>query len=128
MWYDDSGDILKIVVNMTLEEYLNEIDYVYLGENSLSEAGFIHASTLDQFFDVSKRFSDDKLKRLILIIETEKLEPVVKFEAAKNGLLYPHIYGRINIESIIEVMNYTKDESGIFMPSDDYLKHLEKNK
>ena len=65
---------------MTLEEYLNEIDYVYLGENSLSEAGFIHASTLDQFFDVSKRFSDDKLKRLILIIETEKLEPVVKFE------------------------------------------------
>lgn len=114
---------MHIVVNMKMEDYLKEIDYTYIGESYLTDEGFIHASTIKQFYEVSRRFNEDQHKRVIIIIDVDKLEPVVKYEEAKNGLLYPHIYGKINIESVVEVMTYEKDENNQFAPQKEYLKY-----
>ena len=115
---------MYIIVNMKLEDYLSEIDYTYLGERYLTEAGFIHASTPKQFFKVSTRFMNEKMKLICLVIDTNKLESTIKFEQASDKDYYPHIYGRINVEAVYEVFTYENDEKGLFLPPKGYEKYF----
>ena len=71
---------------------------------TLEQEGFIHCSAdeaqesgdLDRFY----RGIEDTL--VLLVIDPEKLDAEVRYEPA-DGLLFPHVYGPIPIEAVIEV-------------------------
>ena len=71
---------------------------------SLELEGFIHCSEAQQVDGVLKRYYQGKKNLLELVIDTEKLESPLKYELAPSvNENFPHIYGPINLDAIIEV-------------------------
>jgi uncharacterized protein (DUF952 family) len=67
--------------------------------------GFIHCSTEEQVAGVLDRFYKGQTGLVKLKIEKVKLERPLLFELATDlDELFPHIYGALNIESVVEVI------------------------
>jgi uncharacterized protein (DUF952 family) len=71
--------------------------------DSLATEGFIHCSYQSQLEDVLKRYYRGVEKVLILTIETDKLFSKLVKEPSTNDELFPHIYGRLNINAVVGV-------------------------
>lgn len=85
--------------------------------SSLEDVGFIHCSTPDQTIDIANRHFTNFDNVVLLIIDTEKVIPEVRFEKALSGRpgLFPHIYGALNTDSVIEVLVLKKNNEGKFI-------------
>ena len=90
--------IYHIVLPAVWEKFKDEKFYE---AESLASEGFIHCSFADQLEAVLERYYKDAEKVLILTIDTEKLTSKLVEEPSTNNEIYPHIYGQINLESVI---------------------------
>ncbi|HRH40425.1 MAG TPA: DUF952 domain-containing protein [Pyrinomonadaceae bacterium] len=79
----------------------NEKDF-YEAE-SLQTEGFIHCSFAEQIEGVLGRYYQGVEKVLILTIDSEKLTSKLVNEPSTNNEIYPHIYGQINRDAIVEI-------------------------
>lgn len=70
---------------------------------SLATEKFIHCSYAEQLEGVLRRYYKNAQKVLILTLETEKLTSALVAEPSTGGEIYPHIYGAINAEAIVEI-------------------------
>ena len=73
---------------------------------TLAEEGFIHASRADQVQGVRDAFYADVVEPLVLlVIDTERLTSPVVEEPPAEGIdeTFPHVYGPINADAVIEV-------------------------
>ena len=70
---------------------------------SLALEGFIHCSYPSQIEAVLKRYYRGVEKVLILKIDTEKVLAKLVKEPSTNNELYPHIYGRLNHNAVVDV-------------------------
>ncbi|MEI6151376.1 MAG: DUF952 domain-containing protein [Chitinophagia bacterium] len=67
--------------------------------------GFIHCSVEKQISGVLERFYKGQTGLVKLKIEKEKVQRPVLFELAEDlDELFPHIYGPLNIDSVVEVI------------------------
>lgn len=69
------------------------------------QEGFIHATKGEDFLrKVANRVYTDFTDELyVLVINEERVQSEVKYEMAKDGNLYPHIYGELNQDAIQEI-------------------------
>ena len=71
---------------------------------SLALEGFVHCCKADQLAGVIDRFFSTVLKIVVLRINESKLDKEVVYEAPaeapNSGLLFPHYYGALPIESV----------------------------
>ena len=79
---------------------------------SLSTEGFIHCSYPAQLEGVLKRYFSNVDKVLILKIDTDKLLAKLVKEPSTNNEIYPHIYGRLNHNAVVEVQERVLREAG----------------
>ena len=70
---------------------------------SLKIEGFIHCSTKEQVAGVLERYFKGIHELVLLHLAVEKLQSELKYEVATDGELFPHIFGTINKDAIIEV-------------------------
>lgn len=70
---------------------------------SLHTEGFIHCSFAEQIKGVLRRYYKGVAKVLILTIDPEKLTSKLVNEPSTNNEIYPHIYGQINRDAIVEI-------------------------
>ena len=70
---------------------------------SLQTEGFIHCSFADQLAGVLQRYYSGAEKVFVLEIEPEKLTSELVNEPSTNDEIYPHIYGKINRDAIIDI-------------------------
>lgn len=77
----------------------------YRGD-TLDSQGFIHCSTIDQIDEVAQYLFKGKENLLLLEIDETKVKPEIKYEDAGNGKLYPHIYGQLNIDAVVNVQDF----------------------
>ena len=73
---------------------------------TLAEEGFIHASREDQWQGVRDAFYPDVVEPLVLlVIDTERLSSPVVEESPAEGVAetFPHVYGPINADAVVEV-------------------------
>ena len=75
---------------------------------SLESEGFIHCSFKHQINGVLERYFREQTDLMLLIIDSEKLINDLKVEEAPIGESFPHIYGPINKNAIIEVKEWVK--------------------
>lgn len=68
---------------------------------SLETEGFIHCSYEHQLEGVLKRYFTGRDKVVVLAIDTDKLLPKLIEEPSTGGEIYPHIYGRLNINAVV---------------------------
>lgn len=82
---------------------------------SLDAQGFIHCSSGDQLEDTANRLFAGKQEVLLLVIDVSSLRPQVKYEMDEDsGLKYPHIYGPLNTNAIIDKIDIHVEEDGEF--------------
>ena len=72
--------------------------------DSLLTDGFVHFSLLEQVIGVTYFiFGNSKETVLLLEVDEKKLKPRVVHEDLKGHGRYPHVYGPINLDSVVNV-------------------------
>ena len=92
-----------LVYHIVLPEVWAAFDTDLYRAPSLEAEGFIHCSFPSQVPDVLKRYYGRVARVVILKIETDKLYSKLVEEPSTNNDIYPHIYGRINRNAIVDV-------------------------
>ncbi len=89
---------------VTLPDWQKALELGFYEAPSLLTEGFIHASKKEQVEAVIKRYYANDKDLLVLHIDEGKLEAVHIFELAPSvNEEFPHIYGRINLDAVVEV-------------------------
>jgi uncharacterized protein (DUF952 family) len=73
--------------------------------SSLHIEGFIHCSKAEQVAGVLERYYRGKTDLVTIVIDTSKLSNKLVYELAPSvNQEFPHIYGAINLDAVMEVM------------------------
>lgn len=73
---------------------------------SLEAEGFIHCSQDHQVAGVLERYFAGKTNIVKLVIESDKLTSKYVFDWSKSTAdTFPHVYGPINIDAVVDVIN-----------------------
>ena len=73
--------------------------------SSLADEGFIHCSQdQDQMLRVANRLFTGQANVIALQVDTELLTSPLKREPSRSGEVYPHIYGPLNTDAVIEAL------------------------
>jgi uncharacterized protein (DUF952 family) len=73
---------------------------------SLDAEGFIHCSTEAQVDGTLERFFEGQTNLVKLVINPAKLLHDLKYEFAPSlNTAFPHVYGVINLDAVIEVVD-----------------------
>jgi uncharacterized protein (DUF952 family) len=86
----------------------------YRGD-TLDTEGFIHCSTAAQMIGSANRFFKGQQDLVILVIDRDLVQPVVRDEGAEANNLFPHIYGALNIEAVVQAINFSAAADGLFI-------------
>jgi len=71
---------------------------------SLYTEGFIHSSKKEQVAGVLERYYKNVTDLLMLHIDESKLTSPLRYELAPSiNESFPHIYGKLNIDAVVEV-------------------------
>jgi len=84
--------------------------------DSLTSEGFIHCSKVNQIMRVANSFFTNLPGLVILVIDPSRLKPEVRWEAGtdKADELFPHIYGPLNLEAVVRVLDFEPGPDGMF--------------
>ena len=85
------------------EEWVNfKKKKLFSGNNLDKRSGYIHLSSKDQLRKTIEIYFKEK-KIVILKIETKKLKKKIVWEISRGGEKFPHLYDKLNIESVVGV-------------------------
>jgi uncharacterized protein (DUF952 family) len=83
--------------------------------DSLAAEGFIHCSTAAQVIGSANRFFKDRENLVILSIDPDRVSSEIRYEGVESNNLFPHIYGELNINAVLQVTDLEADADGIFV-------------
>jgi uncharacterized protein (DUF952 family) len=87
---------------------------------SLENEGFIHCSKKEQILDTANNYFRGHQDLILLCIAPEKLQSNLKYEdpsgkhSSNDFGLFPHVYGPINPESVLNAVLFPCDSEGKF--------------
>lgn len=82
---------------------------------SVEKEGFIHCSTGEQIQDTANRLFKGKRRVLLLVINATLVEPEIKYEKDEaTGELFPHIYGPLNPDAVVDRIRLVPEKDGSF--------------
>ncbi len=95
------------------------------GEEEIARAGCVHCSSVAFLWRVAPNFRSIDEPLVLLCIDETKLEAEVRYEDDGNyGRTYPHIYGLVNNDAVIDVLPYLKDSDGNYIKNPQFA-HIE---
>lgn len=82
--------------------------------------GFIHCSTQAQVIQVANARFRGRLGLVLLSIDTDKVKAEIVYENLEGGQqLFPHIYGELNRDAVVQVSAFVPGGDGSFvLPSE----------
>lgn len=83
--------------------------------DSLSTEGFIHCSTREQVLRTANALFTGQSGLVLLEVDTTKVEPEIRYEAAPNGEIFPHIYGPLDARAVVRVYDFPVSPDGTFV-------------
>ena len=86
--------------------------------DTLATEGFIHCSTPQQTLWVANGRFVGRTDLLLLCIDADRLSAELRYEESEINQQFPHIYGPLNLQAIVDVVPFPPDADGRFeMPS-----------
>jgi uncharacterized protein (DUF952 family) len=77
--------------------------------------GFVHCSTSDQVVKVADLRFRGQPGLVLLCIDTDKVRAEIRYENLEGGReLFPHIYGEINTDAVVQVVEFEPGADGYF--------------
>ena len=92
--------------------------------SSLRDEGFIHCSTIAQVIDTANRFYRGQDDLILLFIDESRLKAELKYEAPtkdrgeSSGELFPHLYGELNVDAVVRIVELPCEVDGSFQLPD----------
>ncbi len=92
----------------------------YDGTEDDKRDGFIHFSTADQIAESARRHRAGQLGLVLVEVDAERLGARVRWEPARNGQLFPHLYGPLDPAEAASVLPLSIGPEGshVFPPLD----------
>jgi uncharacterized protein (DUF952 family) len=86
---------------------------------SLAASGFIHFSAPGQVLEVANRLFRGQSGLVLLCVDPARLRNEVRYENTEGGQeLFPHGYGPVNLDAVVDVVEFPCDPDGTFrMPA-----------
>ncbi len=90
---------------------------------SLATDGFIHGSTIKQVVPVADKYYKGQAGLVLLEIDPKRLTSELKWEpptgggpppGVPEGDAFPHIYGPINLDAVVQVLDFEPGGNGEF--------------
>jgi uncharacterized protein (DUF952 family) len=87
---------------------------------SLAAEGFIHCSTVAQALDTANIFYRGQTDLLLLCIDASQLTSPLSYESpaaagdARPRARFPHIYGPLNLDAVVDVIEFPCGADGSF--------------
>ncbi len=82
---------------------------------TLASEGFIHCSKPDQVVEVANRLFRGQKGLVLLCINTRRVGPEIVYENLESGRdLFPHIYGLLNLDAVVNVVSFEPEKAGRF--------------
>ena len=92
-----------------------------LRPESLTSAGFIHLSTPEQVHLPANRLFHGREDLVLLHIDTSRLDSPIRWELGvptdPESMLFPHLYGALPVDAVINVTSYLPSADGTFPPA-----------
>ncbi len=86
----------------------------YYESETLSEEKFIHLSTFEQINGTLSNYFTGINRLFLLHIDASKLTSNLVFEDLfETGIAFPHLYGRLNKDAVVEVQELLANEDGV---------------
>ena len=109
---------MKIFHIVGREEWLNAKKKGSYHPESLEKEGFIHCSKADQLLGVANSFYKGIDHLIILRIDTSLIKIEIKMEppleAPMSSILFPHLYGELNLDCVEKEIEFPHSEDGSF--------------
>lgn len=94
---------------------------IYRGD-TLDAEGFIHFSKPDQVVRVANARFKGHSGLMLVLVDDEKLTAELRYEAPyeggqmiESGEVFPHLYGPLNLDAVIHVMEFEPQDDGTFV-------------
>ena len=82
---------------------------------TLEEVGFIHASTAQQVSRVADAIYPGVHGLVLLVIDRQRVRAPIREEGLQPGAeRFPHIYGPLNLDAVIQVLPFEPGPDGRF--------------
>lgn len=103
-----------MILHITHQDHWQQAQQIeiYQAESLITE-GFIHCSQPEQVVWVANRFYRGQSSLVLLCIDPDLVEAEIKYETADEQL-FPHIYGAINLDAIVDVLDFPPNPDGSF--------------
>ena len=82
--------------------------------DSLAGEGFMHSSAPRQAVGVANRLFRGRHDLVLLVIDPARVQAAIKHEPAGDGETYPHVYGPLNTDAVVQVLPFPPDSDGGF--------------
>ncbi len=84
--------------------------------DSLAGQGFIHCSKVDQILRVANMLYRGQKGMVLLVIDPLRLVSTLRWEPGEDlrEALFPHVYGPINLDAVVEVLDFEPGPNGLF--------------
>ena len=97
------------------EWVLAEREDIYAGSAKDREDHFIHFSTAEQVMDTLKRHFADAGELVLVAVDPATLGEALKYEPARGGALFPHLYAALPVTSVKWVKPIRLGADGAFL-------------
>lgn len=99
----------------TYKAWVNAVEKGTYKPDSLQREGFIHCSTRKQVVGVANSAFHGEHGLVLLCIDSDLVEPKIVYEDCYDtGQKFPHIYGPLDIEAVVQVLPFIPDGDGKF--------------
>ena len=84
-------------------------------DRRLEDEGFIHLSFAHQVKPVADARCRGRSDLLLLAIDPAKLNcPLVVEDLDGSGIRFPHVYGELNLDAVVDARPFLPDDDGTF--------------
>jgi len=100
---------------ISMSDWQKALDAGIYSPPTLESGGFVHCSTADQVIEVANELYRGQEGLMLLVIDLDRLEvPTAYEDCYQTGQKFPHIYGPLPIEAVLEVRPFTPGPDGLF--------------
>lgn len=74
--------------------------------------GYIHFSTAEQARETAAKHFAGQDQLLLISVDGDHFGETLKWEVSRGGALFPHLYGALTLDAVVQVMELPLDENG----------------
>lgn len=97
-----------ILYHIVRQDYWDnfKVGFLYFSDN-FEQEGFIHLSNDSQVLSILERYYKNEGSLVLLSINESKFTSELRSEKSTNNEIYPHLYGGLNRDAIVQVIKGT---------------------